>query len=84
MRTNMEQFPAKNPNPVLSVANNGTLIYSNEAGKPILQEWSVRVGEKIPLHVENVIRRVISQNGSEKMELNVGKRIYSVSFHPLP
>ncbi|HWQ47660.1 MAG TPA: PAS domain S-box protein [Methanosarcina sp.] len=84
MRTKMEQFPAKNPNPVLSVANNGTLIYSNEAGKPILQAWSVRVGEKIPLYFENVTRRVISQNDSEIMELNVGKRIYSVSFHPLP
>ncbi len=84
MRTKMEQFLAKNPNPVFNVANNGTLIFSNEAGKPILREWSVRVGEKVPLHVENVIRRVISQNDSEKMELNVGKRIYSVSFHPLP
>ncbi|AKB83500.1 Phytochrome, two-component sensor histidine kinase [Methanosarcina barkeri 3] len=84
MKTKMEQFPAKNPNPVLSVANNGTLIYSNEAGEPILQEWRVRVGERIPLHVEKIIQKVIFQNSSEKIELNVGKKTYSVSFHPLP
>ena len=32
MKKNMEQFPAKNPNPVISVENNGTVIYSNAAG----------------------------------------------------
>lgn len=33
MTTKMEYFPAKNPNPVLSVENDGTVLYSNEAGE---------------------------------------------------
>ena len=48
MKTKTEQFPAKNPNPVLSVAKDDTVLYSNEAGKPLLQEWDVAVGEKLP------------------------------------
>ena len=37
MKTKMEQFPAKNPNSVLSVEVDGTVLYSNEAGKPLLK-----------------------------------------------
>lgn len=32
MKRKMEQFSAKNPNPVLIVAKDGTSIYSNETG----------------------------------------------------
>jgi hypothetical protein len=84
MKTNIEQFTAKNPNPVLSVANDGIVTYSNEAGELLLQEWGVGVGKKLPIYVENIMQRAISQNSPEKIELNSGKRIYSVSFHPLP
>ena len=41
MKTKMEQFPANNPNPVLSVEKDGTVLYSNEAGEPLLHEWGV-------------------------------------------
>lgn len=43
----------------------------------------MRVGDRIPLHIEKIIQRVIFQNSSEKIELDMGKKIYSVSFHPL-
>ena len=42
MKIKMEQFPANNPNPVLSVANDGTVLYSNVAGEPLLHEWGVK------------------------------------------
>ena len=84
MKTKMEQFPAKNPNPVLSVGKNGTILYSNEAGEPLLNEWGVRVGEKLPPHIENIVQRVISRNSSEKTEVKAESRIYLLSFHPFP
>ena len=84
MEKKMEQFPAKNPNPVLGVANDGTVLYSNVAGEPLLHEWGVEVGEKLPSNIGDLVRRVISQNSPEKMEVIVGKRVYLVAFHPLP
>jgi hypothetical protein len=33
MKTKMEQFPADNPNPVLSVAKGEAALYSNEKGE---------------------------------------------------
>ncbi|WP_243685039.1 hypothetical protein [Methanosarcina barkeri] len=47
MTTDLELFPATNPNPVLSVANDCTVLYSNKAGKTLLHEWGVAVGDKL-------------------------------------
>jgi transcriptional regulator of aromatic amino acid metabolism len=83
MKTKIEHFPAMNPNPVLSVGKDGTVLYSNEAGEPLLHEWSVRVGEKLPSSFVDLVLRVISRNSPEKMEVKVGNKIYLVAFHPL-
>ena len=83
METKIEQFTAKNPNPVLNVEKDGTVLYSNVAGEPLLHEWGVRVGEKLPSFIGDFVQRVISLNLPEKMEVKAGKRVYLVSFHPL-
>ena len=84
MKINIEQFPAINPNPVICVEKDGTVLYSNVAGEPLLHEWDVKVGEKLPSHIVDFVQKVISLNSPEKMEVNVGKRVYLVAFHPLP
>jgi PAS domain-containing protein len=84
MKTKMEQFPANNQNPILCVANDGTVLYSKEAGEPLLHEWGVRVGEKLSSYIEDFVQKVISLNSPEKMEVNVGKRVYSLAFQNLP
>jgi hypothetical protein len=35
MNTKMEQFSTNNPNPVLCVEKDGTVLYSNEASEPL-------------------------------------------------
>ena len=84
MKTKMEQFPATNPNPVLSAEKDGTVLYSNEAGEPLLHEWGVRVGEKLPLSIVDLVQRVISRNSPEKIEIKVGNKVYLIVFHPSP
>jgi PAS domain S-box-containing protein len=59
-------------------------VSSNVAGEPLLHEWGVNIGEKLPQHIENIVHRVISQNGPEKIEVKAGNGVYLVSFHPLP
>jgi len=83
MKAKMEQFPAMNPNPVLNVANEGVILYSNEAGEPLLNEWDVKVGEKLPSHIGNIVQRVISSYSPEKMEVKIGNKTYLVVFSPL-
>ena len=49
-----------------------------------MHEWGVRVGEKLPPHIEIFVQRAISREGIEKIEVKMGKRVYFVVFHPLP
>jgi hypothetical protein len=60
MKTKMEQFPAINPNTVLSVAVDGTVLYSNVASEPLLNQWGVKIGEKLPSSIRDIVQRVIS------------------------
>ncbi|AKB64330.1 PAS domain S-box protein [Methanosarcina mazei] len=83
MDTKMKQFPTNISNPVLSVGMDGTVLYSNEAGEPLLHEWGVRVGEKLPSSIGYIAQRVISRNNPEKIEVKVGKSVYLIVFHPL-
>ncbi len=84
MVAKMDKFPAINSNPVLSVAKDGVILFSNEAGEPLLREWGVRAGEKLPPHIEIFVQRAISRGGIEKIEVKIGKRVYFAVFHPLP
>jgi PAS domain-containing protein len=82
MKSKVDQFSAINPNPMLRVDKDGTVLYSNKAGEPLLNEWIAGVGEKLPSSVRDLVQRVISQNSPEKMEFKVGKRVYLTVFHP--
>ncbi len=84
MKAKIEQSPAINPNPVLSVTKTGTVLYSNEAGESLLREWGIEVRNKLPTNIEEIIKKVVSHNSSEKIEVKVGNRVYLVTFHPSP
>ncbi len=84
MTIDLELFPSTNPNPVLSVANDCTVLYSNKAGETLLHEWGVAVGEKLPSYIEGVVKNVISLNKPEKIKVETGKGVYLVRFYPIP
>jgi PAS domain S-box-containing protein len=83
MEIKIEKFMAMNPNPVLSVGKDGTVLYSNEAGETLIDEWGVGVVKKLSSNIGDIVQEVISRNSPEKIEVKVGKRVYSVVFHPL-
>jgi PAS domain S-box-containing protein len=80
----IKEFPAINPNPILNVLKDGTVINSNEAGEPLLFEWGVKIGGKLPSNIVYLVQDVISRNSPEKIEVNVGNKVYLVVFSPLP
>jgi len=84
MRENkVERFVSENPDPILRIGRDERVIYSNKAGELFLQEWNIRVGEKVPISIGNFSKRVIFRKDPEKTQIKVGKRIYLVSFYPL-
>jgi PAS domain S-box-containing protein len=84
MEAKVEQNHETNTNPLLSVDKNGCVLYSNEACNPLLNEWGVRVGERLPSSIVDLVQKVISRNSPEKIEVKAGIKVYLVIFHPLP
>ncbi len=80
----MGRFTANSLNPVIGLANDGTILYSNGAGEPLLHEWNIRVGEKFPCYIEDFEQKRIFQKSPDKMEVKVGNKVYMVTFHPTP
>ena len=66
------------------MARDGTVLYSNEAAKPLLHEWGVEVGGKLTSSIRDIVQRVFSHDNPERMEVKAENRIYLVAFHPLP
>lgn len=73
----MDQLVSKNPNPVLQAGTDGRVFYSNKAAEPLLSIWDIGGEGKLPHSVETLIKRVVSRNDPEKMEVKVGKKIVS-------
>ncbi len=84
MNAKVERTQVMNTDPLLSVDKNGYVLYSNEAGNHLLNEWCVEIGEKLPSSIGEIVQRVISQNNPEKMEVKVRNKIYLFVFSPLP
>ncbi|HEY3363201.1 MAG TPA: PAS domain S-box protein [Methanosarcina sp.] len=82
MKSKIEKLLANNPNPLLSVDKDNTVIFSNEAGELLLQEWGTKIGGELPSSIGDLVLKTISQNSPERKEIRVGKRVYLINFHP--
>ncbi|MFC1676069.1 ATP-binding protein, partial [Planctomycetota bacterium] len=51
----LAKFPSENPNPVIRVSSDGTILYTNAASSLVLKTWGCRVGERMP---EDCCKRV--------------------------
>ncbi|WP_269852100.1 hypothetical protein [Methanosarcina horonobensis] len=76
----MEQLTFQNPNPVLRAGADGEITYSNPAGETLLNKWDIKVGEKLPHSIEDLIRRVITRNDPEKNGNQSWKKSVSTSL----
>ena len=71
----MKKFPDSNPNPVLKSDNTGKIIYFNESGRFVLEQWNVNMGEHLPTEILESVDKTIEK----QLELPVGN--YTFSFH---
>jgi len=74
------KFPDQNPNPVLKVDMEGALLYTNDAGKKIINSWKITLGDIAPIEIINH-----SQLKSEgPLELTIENKTYSFHIVPVP
>lgn len=84
----LSKFPGENPNPILRVNSDGTVLYSNPAGKLLLGNWGCDVGEKIPEKWQELVVKALesatnSSAAEEEEEEEVNGKIFLFSLAPI-
>ncbi|MHC4804761.1 MAG: PAS domain S-box protein, partial [Planctomycetota bacterium] len=82
----LAKFPAENPNPVLRVTKDGTIIYANEASDALLRECRdsyCQVGESLPDQWCQVAAGVSSSGLVKEIEVEYECCTMSLTFAPV-
>ena len=79
----LAKFPDEDPNPVMRVNNDGTLIYANTGSKTLLGAWNCKTGDKVPENVRGEIASAVSEREIHEDEITVDSAIYSLMIVPI-
>jgi len=79
----LSKFPSENPNPVLRVTKDGTILYANRASLPLLNMWGCQVGKLLPENWCEFTLGAHSSGLSRATEVKCEGRTLSLTFSPI-
>lgn len=77
---NLARFPEENPSPVLRLANNGVLLYANQASELMKGQWNLEQGKPVPDELLAEIHT--AQQGDNRFTCALGERWFSFLIRP--
>ncbi|MHC4239114.1 MAG: PAS domain S-box protein [Planctomycetota bacterium] len=79
----LAKFPSEDPNPVLRISSDGTVLYANEPSAPVLETWQCRVGERLPEACIERVYQAVNSHEILKFEFEcTNGRIFFVTLAP--
>jgi PAS domain S-box-containing protein len=79
----LAKFPLENPSAVMRVDRNGTIIYCNPAGQPLLQQWKCEVCGHVPDRISKITSDALTSDKKIEFEETYGKQTFSFLFVPI-
>ncbi|MBZ0298678.1 MAG: PAS domain S-box protein [Anaerolineae bacterium] len=79
----LARFPSENPNPVLRIASDGSLLYANPGSHHLLTLWGCEVGTRLPEDVRRVVSESFAAGTSREIEVICDNTIYSLDIAPV-
>jgi len=79
----LARFPSENPNVVLRLSSEGKILYSNDAGSVMLNEWKARVGMAAPSSWRQLLADVSKSGGRKEFEEKYGTRTFLLMLSPI-
>jgi len=73
-------FPVQNPQPVLRVGSDGTVLFSNPAAERILAQWQ----GPVPDPVHRAVRAALDEGAPKDLEMRIAGRDFSFVVVPIP
>jgi PAS domain S-box-containing protein len=79
----LANFPLQNPNPVLRIARDGTVIYGNRPSESLLKLWQCRQGERLSGKWRGIVSNALRTGKSQEAEAECGSQTYVLTFAPV-
>ena len=79
----LAKFPSENPNPVLRVKNNGSILYTNNAGTILLDYWGTQTNQSVPEDWHKHVLAVLRSGKSKDCEIKYNGNIFSITLTPV-
>jgi PAS domain S-box-containing protein len=76
-------FPTQNPEPVLRIHRDGTLLFSNPAAEPVLKEWRAASVTEFPAQVRQTVEAALHEGESREFEIRIAGRDFSFVAAPI-
>ena len=79
----LAKFPSENPNPVLRVERNGTILFTNNAGSIFLDNWGTQTGQSVPDDWHKNALDVLCSGKSKDYEMKCNDHMFSMTLAPV-
>ena len=79
----LAKFPDEDPNPVLRIARDGTILYANPRSSPLLKLWGCEIGQSLPDDLRQLITESLTVNLRKELEVECEGRAYSLVLAPI-
>ncbi|MHC4075268.1 MAG: PAS domain S-box protein [Planctomycetota bacterium] len=79
---NLARFPSENLSPVLRIAENGMILYSNIAGLPVLNYWGCNAGETVPEEWRRLVAESIANGRRRTTQIRYEGSVFSLVIAP--
>jgi len=80
----LAKFPSENPNPIIKISKDCTILYANDASAPLLETWGCEEGQRLPQPHSKLVEKVLSSGEAIICELeSTSDQVFSVTLSPV-
>jgi PAS domain S-box-containing protein len=79
----LARFPEENPNPVMRLNTEGTILYANEAGRTLLDDWDNIERDAVPQLLRDAATEALSRQAQTTIEVSIHSRVYDFFVAPI-
>ncbi len=79
----LAKYPFENPNPVLRLSQDGTVMQANPASAAVLDMWGCSMGGSAPRFWCDLAAQVLASGENKTIDIEIDRKVYSMFVAPV-
>jgi PAS domain S-box-containing protein len=81
--SDLARFPSQNPNPVLRVKKDGTIVYANDASTLLLEHWGTQLNKSLPQNWQKMALKSLKSGTPVIADVEYNNKVFSLTLSPV-